>query len=133
MQGERVGYLDQQLEARDPLERQDEEGGEGQPPALGVQLQLCNQLPEGCLLLAGHTDESVGLGLVRVCVLRCLTCVQLYVNPWTVARQAPLSMGILQARILEWVAMPSSRGSSPPRDGTRISYVSCIGRWVLYH
>ena len=35
--------------------------------------------------------------------------------------------------MLEWVAMPSSRGSSPPRDGTRISYVSCIGRWVLYH
>ena len=29
--------------------------------------------------------------------------------------QAPLSMGILQARTLEWVAMPSSRGSSPPR------------------
>jgi len=28
-------------------------------------------------------------------------------------------MGILQARILEWVAMPSSRGSSPPRDQTR--------------
>ena len=32
--------------------------------------------------------------------------------PWTVAHQAPLSMGILQARILEWVVMPSSRGSS---------------------
>ena len=29
-------------------------------------------------------------------------------------------MGILQARILEWVAMPSSRGSSPPRDQTRL-------------
>ena len=32
----------------------------------------------------------------------------------TVAHQAPLSMGILQARTLEWVAMPSSRGSSDP-------------------
>ena len=41
--------------------------------------------------------------------------------------------GILQARILEWVAMPSSRGSSPPRDGTRVSCVSCTGRQVLYH
>ena len=29
--------------------------------------------------------------------------------------------GILQARILEWVSMPSSRGSSPPRDGTHAS------------
>ena len=34
--------------------------------------------------------------------------------------------GILQARILEWVAMPSSRGSSQPRDQTRVFYVSCI-------
>ena len=36
--------------------------------------------------------------------------------------------GILQARILEWVAMPSSRGSSGPRDGTCVSCVSCSGR-----
>ena len=39
--------------------------------------------------------------------------------------------GILQARILEWVARPSSTGSSRPRDRTSFSYVSCIGRWVL--
>ena len=41
--------------------------------------------------------------------------------------------GILQARILEWVAISSSRRSSQPKDQTRVSYVSCIGRWVLYH
>ena len=41
--------------------------------------------------------------------------------------------GILQARILEWVAVPSSRGSSQPRDQTCVSYISCIGRWVLYY
>ena len=35
--------------------------------------------------------------------------------------------GILQARILEWVAMPSSRGSSQPRDQTHVSYTSSIG------
>ena len=40
--------------------------------------------------------------------------------------------GILQARILEWVAVPSSRGSSWPRDWTCVSYVSCISRQVLY-
>ena len=39
--------------------------------------------------------------------------------------------GFLQTRILEWVAMPSSRGSSQPRDRTFVSCVSCIGRWVL--
>ena len=41
--------------------------------------------------------------------------------------------GILQARILESVAMPSSRGSSQPRDGVHVSYISCISRQVLYH
>ena len=34
--------------------------------------------------------------------------------------------GILQARILEWVAIPFSRGSSQPRDQTLISYVSSL-------
>ena len=38
--------------------------------------------------------------------------------------------GILQARILEWVAMPSSRGSSQHRDRTQIS---CIAGRFLYH
>ena len=41
--------------------------------------------------------------------------------------------GILQARLLEWVAMLSSRGSSRPRNWTRVSHVSCISRQVLYH
>ena len=41
--------------------------------------------------------------------------------------------GILQARILECTAMPSSRESSWPRDQTQVSYISCIGRWILYH
>ena len=38
--------------------------------------------------------------------------------------------GILQARLLEWVAMPSSRGSFWPRDQTS---VSSTGRWILHH
>ena len=40
--------------------------------------------------------------------------------------------GVLQARLLEWVAKAISRGSSQPRDWTCISYVTCIGRWVLW-
>ena len=40
--------------------------------------------------------------------------------------------GISQARILEWVAISSSRGSSRPRDRTRVSCISCIGMWILY-
>ena len=41
--------------------------------------------------------------------------------------------GILQERILEWVAFPFFRGSSPCRDQTCVSYVSCTDRRVLYH
>ena len=37
-----------------------------------------------------------------------LSRVQLFATPWTVARQAPPSVGILQARILEWVAISFS-------------------------
>ena len=40
--------------------------------------------------------------------------------------------GVLQARMLEWVPMPSSRGASPPRDGTHLSYATCIGRPFLH-
>ena len=39
--------------------------------------------------------------------------------------------GILKARILEWVAMPFSKGSSWPGDQTCVSYISCIGRRTL--
>ena len=50
--------------------------------------------------------------------------VWLFVTPWTVARQAPLPMEILQVRILEWVAMPSSGGSSQPRNQTQVSHIA---------
>ena len=42
--------------------------------------------------------------------VQSLSRVQLFVTPWTVPHQVPPSMGILQARILEWIAMPFSRG-----------------------
>ena len=44
--------------------------------------------------------------------------------PQTVAHQALLSMGILQARILEWVAMAFSRRSSQPKDQTQVSRIA---------
>ena len=53
-----------------------------------------------------------------------LSRVWLFVTPWTVACQAPLSMGILQARILEWVAMPSSRGSSQSRYRAQVFHIA---------
>ena len=57
----------------------------------------------------------------------------LFATLWNVAHWALLSMGILWATVLEQIAMPSSRRSSQPRDSTKVSYVSCFSRWVLYH
>ena len=74
------------------------------------------------------SESSQDGGLVKVLPLRR---VQLFATAWSPPGSSV--HGILQARILEWVAMPSSRGSSLPRDQTRISFVPCIGRWVLYH
>ena len=47
-------------------------------------------------------------------VCESLSCVQLLATPWTVARQAPLSVGF--SRQEYWSGLPFSRGSSPPRD-----------------
>ena len=59
--------------------------------------------------------------LLLLLLLRYFSRVRLFATPWTVACQAPLFMGILQARTLEWVAIPFSRGSSQPRDWTQFS------------
>ena len=64
---------------------------------------------------------------VCACMLSHFSCVWLSAVLWTVACQAPLSMGFSKARTLEWVAMPSSRGSSGPRDWTHgVSCIFCI-------
>ena len=57
-------------------------------------------------------------------VLSCFSHVWLFVTLWNVVHQAPLSMGILQARILECVSMPFSRRSSQPRDQTQVSHIA---------
>ena len=57
-------------------------------------------------------------------VLSGFSRVRLLATLWTGARQAPLVHGILQARILEWVAMPSSGGSSQSRNQTHISHMN---------
>ena len=66
--------------------------------------------------------QPTGPSSCAVCLVAqsCLTLC----DSWTVARQASLSMGILQATVLEDVAMPFSKGSSPPRDWTQISRIA---------
>ena len=83
---------------------------------------LFTQLPPHHLVLA----ES--LVLRSLCSLCCavLSCsvVSNFLWPPRTVHGAPLSMGILQARILEWVAMPCCRGSSQPRDRTHVSRIA---------
>ena len=76
------------------------------------------------------------MGLMRwqgARMLSCFTHVWLFVVLWTVACQAPLSMGFSRQEYWSRWAMPSSRGSSRPRNRTCVLYISCIGRQVLYH
>ena len=54
-------------------------------------------------------------------------------NPKDCSPPGSSVLGILQTRTLEWITMPSSKGSSWSRDWNCISYVFCIGRQVLYH
>ena len=60
-----------------------------------------------------------------MCASLLQLCLTLY-DPKDCSPPGSSLHGILQVRILEWVAMPSTRGSSPPRDRTGISFVSWI-------
>ena len=78
--------------------------------------------------------EDVRYKCMCVCVcahacVRAQLCPALC-NPMDCSPPCSSVHGIILAWILEWIAMPSSRGSSWPRDWT---HVSCIGRWILYH
>ena len=62
-------------------------------------------------------------------VLVALGHVWLSVAPWTIALQAPPSMGFSRQEYWSRLPFPSPRGSSQPRDHT---WVFCIGRWILF-
>ena len=66
----------------------------------------------------------------------CAGCVQLYLtlcDPMDCSPPGSSVPEISQARILEWAAISFSKGSSRPRDQTRLPRTSCIGRQILYH
>ena len=69
-------------------------------------------------------DTRVKVKIARACGTLC--------NPRDCSPPGSSVRGILQARVLEWVAMLSSRGSSQPRYRTCVSCISCIGRQILY-
>ena len=65
--------------------------------------------------------------MIHIVVVQSLSHVQLFCDPMDCS---PPVHGISQAKILEWVAISSSRASCQFRDWTRVFYT---GRWILYH
>ena len=61
------------------------------------------------VLVSGVAQSDSVVHRHRRACARSLSCIQLFATPWTVARQAPLSMGFSRTRILEWVAISSSK------------------------
>ena len=77
-----------------------------------------------------HFTALFNVLFLVLCFPACgLNCVQLC-HPMDCSPRGSSAHGILQARILERVAISSSRGSSQPQDQT---HISCSGRRVLYH
>ena len=84
-----------------------------------------------CKYETAHAHDCT-LQHVCVCTLaQSLSCVWLFVsNPMKCSPPGSSVRRIFQARLLEWVAISSSRGSFRPRDRTHVSY---IGRQIIYH
>ena len=101
--------------------------------------EICRQGIDACS--SQMKDQTAGIGHLPLIRLRCqesepracvLSHVQLFATPWTVAHQAPLSMGF--SRQEYWCGLHILlQGSSRPRDRTHISCIFCIGSRVLYH
>ena len=92
--------------------------------SMTYKVNLCKDLPE--VLHLNMKELNSGNKIVQAKSLQ--SCPPLC-NPRTCSPPGSSVHGILQARILEWVAMLSSRGSSQPRNWTRIF---CLLHWEAY-
>ena len=82
--------------------------GRPRPESASSIQQLANARPGNQVLSMYSQDWDVGAKSLRLCLTLC--------DPMDCSPPGSSVHGIIQARILEWVAMPSSRGSSWPRD-----------------
>ena len=115
-------------------ERQDSEGQEScyglnGTPAPNSHTGALTPTPQNVTVFGGRAFTFI---YQNTCACVFQSCPTLC-NPTDYSLQISSVHGILQARILEWVAISSSRGSAQPRARTRLSCVSCIGRQILYH
>ena len=82
------------------------------------------------LTLSLFAPDSFLLFWLVACLLSRFTHAWLFVTLQIVAHQAPLPMRF--SRQEYWSGLPFPLPGDLPRDRTHVSYVSCIGRWVLY-
>ena len=110
----------------------------GKPQCLGWiqrdRIPGCSEMSLGVFGLFPSSFISLPYQLDPLCVCgkslqSCLTLC----DPTDCRPPGSSVHGILQARILESVVMPSSRGDLPNPGIKPRSHVSCIGKWVLYH
>ena len=71
-------------------------------------------------------NEYRMIPLMCMFVLSRFSHIQLFVIPWTVTHQSPLSMGFSRQEYWSGLPCPPSRGSFPPRDQTCISCDYCM-------
>ena len=112
---------------------------ENHPPCSQVKItEKCSQqwikssFPRGHLLFQQLDLPPGPCPPTPACVLSHSVCLTLC-NLMDYSPPSSSVHGKFQARIMEWVATSSSRGSFWTRDRTCISCISCIGRQILYH
>ena len=101
---------------------------------------LCHQASPSFDFLNPVISEPAAHSWFQVCVCVCVcvcvrarACTQSCLTLRSPGLSGSSVCGIFQARILEWVAVSSSRGSSQPRDGSCVACVCCItGRFVTH-
>ena len=96
---------------------------------------LCTKLLQSCPTLCDPMDRSPpGFSITNSQSFSDSCLLSWWCHPTISSSFVPFSSClILHKTVLEWVAMPASRGSSQSRDRTHVSYISCIDRWVLHH
>ena len=94
-----------------------------QVPLLGAKPEWGEPILGQGLCLAGSQRSADNSHTLKERKRSC-SVVPNSLQPYALAHQAPLSMVILQARILKWVAISFSKGSSQPRDRTQLSHIA---------
>ena len=100
-------------------------------PMMAVGGQKVLQPSERLYVLIFRKGERRKKIFVSQCylIVYLLSHIRLSCDPMDSSLPDSSARGILQVRILEWVAISTSRGSSRPRDRT---HISCLGRQITY-